>query len=149
MSRYSIVANHRLQHVSWAFSLLGLFVLAGCGNPADSGPERFALKGKVTFGGQPVVYGTMMIEPDRDKGNSGPSTRVMIDDGAYDTSANNAKGSISGPMVVHITGYESKTSDDPEKGPKTLFEDYTTNVTIEGTNEALNFDVPADAAKSK
>ena len=64
----------------------------GCGG--NDGPQRYQREGKVTFNGQPVAKGEIIISPDRSKGATGPGTTVTYEDGAYLT--RDGLGSLSG-----------------------------------------------------
>jgi hypothetical protein len=50
-----------------------ILISAGCGS---SGPPRYHISGKVTYGGQPVAAGSVMLVPDTSQGNTGPAVSV-------------------------------------------------------------------------
>ena len=64
----------------WFLALGVILVSAGCGS---SGPPRYPISGKVTYGGQPVLAGSVTLIPDTNQGNKGPATSVTIKDGQY------------------------------------------------------------------
>lgn len=125
--------------------LLSLFLLSGCGSE-DTGPERFAASGSVTYKGEPLASGRITFAPDTEKGNSGPAGYTMIHDGKYDTDSAGSKSPVAGEHTVLITGYDQSSSGDGEPRPP-LFQDYRTTARIdpEAERTELNFDVPADA----
>jgi len=80
-----------------------LFLLSGCHAQTD-GPERFDLAGKVTYRGEPVPSGSIMFEPDFEKGNSGPGSYAIIQNGTYRTEPD--KGVVGGPYLARIQGFD-------------------------------------------
>ncbi len=76
----------------------------GCGG--KDGPQRYQREGKVTFNGQPVAKGEIIISPDREKGAKGPGTTVTFENGEYQT--RDGMGTLSGPHVVEVSGYNGK-----------------------------------------
>jgi hypothetical protein len=84
--------------------ILSVAVLAGCRGGTERGPERYEVRGVVTFHGEPVPYGEIMLEPDSGQGNSGPAARGVIESGNYLIS--DSHGAVSGPLRVRITGYD-------------------------------------------
>jgi hypothetical protein len=74
-----------------------LTVLAGCSRRAD-GPERFAVRGNVTWNGQPLPAGHIRFVP---MGNTkGPAAVGSISQGAYAISR--AHGPVPGLYRVEI-----------------------------------------------
>lgn len=93
---------------------LGLLVLASSGcQPSDEGRYRFS--GTVTYRGEPVPIGSIMLEPDSSKGNSGPAGSAAITDGKFDSSAHDS-GFVGGPHVVTIQGFSGENPD-PDFAP--------------------------------
>ncbi|MCA9118004.1 MAG: hypothetical protein KDA79_23190 [Planctomycetaceae bacterium] len=125
--------------------LLALLLLPGCGSE-DTGPERYAASGTVTFRGEPLASGRITFAPDTEKGNSGPAGYTMIHDGKYDTDSAGSKSPVAGEHTVLITGYDQSSTGEGEPRPP-LFQDYRTTARIdpEAERTELNFDVPADA----
>jgi hypothetical protein len=127
-------------------SLLIMIALAGCGS---GGPEFHQLKGKATFDGKPIVYGTIEFIPDAKKGHKGPAGNAEIVDGLYDTSAASGKGLSKGPHVARVTVYPEKlppTNPDETvatKAPATICIGFPVDVNVEGPE--LDITVPASA----
>lgn len=67
--------------------------------------DRFPLEGEVKYGDQPVVSGSVTLEPDTIKGNRGPSSTAMIENSRFSLPA--SRGIVGGPYRVHLTGYGS------------------------------------------
>lgn len=84
----------------WSFCLILVIGLAGCGG---GGIERAAIKGTVTFDGQPIDQGVISFIPSGS--NSGPSTGAEIRNGKYEILAEN--GPVPGTNRVEITGLRS------------------------------------------
>jgi hypothetical protein len=84
--------------------------LAGCRQ--DAGPKRYSLEGEVTWEGRPVPAGSIIISPDAAAGNVGPATGVDIRDGRYRTLP--GRGTIGGPHVFQIHGYDGEVIQTPE-----------------------------------
>src|SRR3954452_19872297 len=82
-------------------------LVTGCGS---SGTGVYRRTGTVTFAGKPVPLGTVYFDPDVAAGGSGASGFAEIVDGKFDTH-NNGKGSISGPMIVRVTGFSDQGKD--------------------------------------
>jgi hypothetical protein len=78
-------------------------ILAGCGGP--KGPPRYELSGNVTFRGEPVPRGLILLVPDITKGNEGPAAHALIVQGKYKTPV--GQGVMGGPYVATIEGYEA------------------------------------------
>lgn len=104
-------------------------ILAGCGG-GDSGPQRYTLKGNVTYQGKPVPAGEVSFTPDTKQGNSGPGAIATIKNGAYETTGD--KGVTPGPTVIIVTGYDGVAVPESEIGTQ-LFEPFETS-----------FDIPAE-----
>jgi hypothetical protein len=91
----------RLSHVS--IVALALVAQLGCG---QKGVDRYELSGKVTYLGQPVPAGYLVLKPDAAKGNIGPGAAADIRNGQYVTTE--GRGTIGGPHVVTIFGFDGK-----------------------------------------
>jgi hypothetical protein len=85
----------------WAAVVLALGLSAGCDK---GGAARHRVSGSVSFEGQSVPYGDVLITPDDTKKNSGAQAIANIRNGKYDTSAAGGKGYGGGPAVVRVTG---------------------------------------------
>lgn len=124
---------------------LAVLSLLGCGG---SGLKLQDVKGKVTFAGKPIAYGTLEFIPDTARGNKGPAGNAEIVNGEYSTRNVGGRGVVTGPHVVRITGYEekpvgSKDETVPSTSKPPLFSGYSVNV--DGFLAEQNFDVPESA----
>lgn len=111
--------------------LLAISYLGGCGK---LGAERYDVKGKVTYRGQPVPSGYVQLAPDSRKGNSGPTPKVDISQGNYEATGGN--GVVGGPHVITIFGTDS--------AGKRLFSLYQTEVDLPKQSSTHDIEVPAD-----
>lgn len=122
-------------------ALLAMGLTLGCGK---KGADRFDMKGKVTFRGQPVPKGYLLFTPDRDQGNRGPGAKAGISDGNYETMA--GQGLIGGPHKVSINGYDGipYKMEDGNTNPagKPLFPQYVTKVDFPKESGTHDFEVP-------
>jgi hypothetical protein len=120
--------------------------LAGCGSGA---PEFHQLRGKVSFDGKPVVYGTVEFIPNAAKGHQGPAGNAEIVEGAYDTTAAGGKGLSKGPHIARVTVYPEKlppTNPDETvvtKSPAPICIGFPVEVDVAGPE--LDIEVPAKA----
>lgn len=124
-----------------ALAALASAGLGGCGK--DDGPRQFHVQGTVNYDGQPLTSGRITFTPDSTRGNAGPVGYAIIQDGKFDTHAVGGQASISGPLTVYITGFDSSGREDEEAKPP-LFEDYKASAEIDPKQRSttLNFDVP-------
>jgi hypothetical protein len=120
-------------------------LLTGCGG---SDIELTDLSGKVTFAGQPVVYGQIEFVPDSGKGHQGPAGTAEIVDGSYSTRST-GRGVLPGPHLVRITAYEERpvaASDDetaPSSSKPPIFSGFTLEKELK--EKSQDFDVPETA----
>jgi hypothetical protein len=122
-----------------------LLLLAGCGG----GPEFHQVAGKVTFDGQPVVYGAVEFIPDTAKGHTGSAGNADIVEGVYDTARPGGKGLSKGPHIARVTVYPEKPPE--SSGDETVASNakppivvgYPVEVNIDGPT--LDIAVPASA----
>ena len=123
--------------------LVGLLLVGsvGCGGNSGYGEP---LRGKVTFDGQPIPRGDVILEPNSAKGNSGPGTIGQITDGRYATPG--GKGIVGGEYTVTIRGYDGKVDPSTEAAAnspgKALFPAYQTEVNIPTDGTEVDFEVP-------
>lgn len=123
-----------------------MLLLPGCGGDA---PEFHQLSGKVTFDGQPVVYGAVEFIPDASKGQQGPAGSADIVDGAYDTAAAGGQGLSKGAHIARVTIFPEKlppTNPDETvvtKAPTPIAVGFPMNVDV--TGPTLDLAVPASA----
>ncbi len=124
--------------------LLATLLLTGCGGGSD-GPARYAVSGKVDFGGTPIPFGEIMFQPDGEKGNKGPGAMGQIENGVYKIDA--AAGPIGGAHIVRITGLDGKPAAGaaPAAGATTgkpLFKEYQTTADLPRQATTKDFSVP-------
>ena len=119
-----------------------LLVALGCGKKDDRTP----VAGKATFGGKPIVFGTIEFLPDSSKGHKGPAGVAEIQNGEFD-SARSQSGIYPGPHIVRITGYEevpvTSTDETKPSTSKPLFVEYSISADIKGS--PYDIDVPESA----
>jgi len=118
------------------FVVAGIAGVAVCGCSRNKGPERYSIRGSVTFKGEPVPLGQIAFEPDASQGNKGPGGYADIIAGRYTTHM----GAVSGPHRVRISGQSGPVVD--ETKDVTLFSDYVTSVLIDPEVPGIDFDVP-------
>ena len=138
VNRMSVLVAARLAAFLGVFGCA--FALSGCG---DRSGTQYNVSGTVTFGGEPVPAGQILLAPDTSKGNSGPATIVTIRNGKYDTREAN-RGTGGGPHVVTITGYDGKPDPGGElPDGRILFSDYHIEVDLPNESTTKDFDVPS------
>ena len=118
-----------------------LLLLASC---SEKPSGRVDISGAVTFKGQAVPAGMIVINPDLSKGNDGPQGMAEIKDGRYDTRSLD-KGAPSGPVIFMIDGFDGKAHGDQTLG-KPLFVGYKLSLEIPKEPSERNIDVPESAA---
>lgn len=118
-----------------------LWTIPSVGCRKATGPERFDVEGTVTFDGQPVPTGLLVLEPDASKGNGGPVSVLEISNGRFDSRQPGAKGPLQGPLIARITGYPE--ADPSVEIPKPLFREYQTTVDLapDGNVSVLDFHI--------
>lgn len=126
------------------WTLIGCFALvatSGC----SSGERRYQLSGKVTYKGKPVPEGYIVLEPDSSKGGSGGPGRAKIIDGAFDTATADGMGTLGGPHIIRVTGFDRKigggTTGAEVTLPKSLFTDHTVKMDLPQKNASMDFDI--------
>ena len=141
-TRGYLVRIHVGRLVAIGAAALAISCSGGCGT---EGPDRYDLKGKVTFRGQPVPKGYLIFAPDRDQGNRGPGAKAGIDNGNYETIA--GQGMVGGPHVVTIFGADGVPYDmgNGNMNPigRPLFSQYEAKVDLPKQSGTYDFDVPA------
>lgn len=116
--------------------------LTGCRQ--DAGPKRYSLEGEVTWEGRPVPAGSIIISPDVAAGNVGPATGVDIRDGRYRTLP--GRGTIGGPHVFQIHGYDGQVIQTPEIFDalgKQLFPPIRLNIDLPASDATHDLRLPA------
>lgn len=125
---------------------LGTFLLSGCGSGE---PQPIDIRGKATFDGKPIVFGTIEFIPDAARQMSGPAGNAEIVNGQFDTSQA-GRGVFPGAYVARVTAYEERTaatSNDEtvaSNAKPPIFVNYDVEVVL-GPDESV-IDVPAAAA---
>ncbi len=112
----------------------------GCGGGGDEA-RKFDVSGTVNYKGNPVKFGTVIFDPDRTKGNSGPQGIADIRDGKYDTSGR--IGVSGGAYNVVINGYnEQPNVNDESSSVKPLFPEFRKAIDLPQSSTTMNFDIP-------
>lgn len=121
---------------------LGLLLagVAGCG---QRGPERFRVRGTVTYAGSPVQLGRVIFEPDTSRGNDGPQGFAPIESGRYDTAGPHCRGAVGGSMRVRIDGFEMRAGEDAAASGRLLFASYEELIDLPRADVVRDFTVPA------
>jgi hypothetical protein len=108
----------------WRWLAPGLLAagLVGCG--PDHGLTLGRARGKVTYNGEPVHYGTVLFVPDATKGTDGPSAMGIIrEDGTYELSTDSGgDGALVGVHKVGVVGLDptpvnAQATPSPEEAP--------------------------------
>jgi len=124
------------------FAACCVCLLAGCGG---EGPTTYQLSGKVTYNGQPVPVGTVMLSPNVSRGNSGPGAATGIKDGSFVTES--GKGHVGGEYLIQVTGFDGVPVQGGEGGMdpmgKELFPPYDMAVELPKANHEIEIAVPA------
>ena len=101
-----------------AASLLVATAIAGCG--PDNGLHLAKVRGKVTYKGEPITYGTIMFEPEQGP----PAIGSINSDGTFVLSTENSgDGAVVGPHRIAVIGLKESTQSapalpDPETNPR-------------------------------
>jgi hypothetical protein len=117
--------------------VLAMLVSVGCAKQA----EPIHVRGTVSFRGKAVPSGLVVIHPDTSKGNQGERGYAAIKNGQFDTSIDNGKGAMPGPVKVVVGGTE-ETSRTPEMESRPLFPPYQFETEVTPTNTTFDFKVP-------
>lgn len=127
----------------WTACLLptALLALASC---SDKSTGRMDVWGTVTFQGQPVPAGLIVMNPDLGKGNDGPQGMAEIRDGRYDTRSLD-KGAPSGPVIFMIDGFDGVAQGDATSG-KPLFIGHRVELDLPKEPSEQNIAIPDSAA---
>ena len=103
----------------------------------------------MTFDGEPVPTGLLVLEPDISKGNGGPVSVLEINDGRFDSRQPGAKGPLRGPLIARITGYPA--ADPNVEIPNPLFREYHTSVELSpnGKVSVLEFHIEKQSSSRR
>lgn len=134
-----------MSQFSWVLSaccVVSFAFAVGCGKSSD-GPQRYAVSGAVTHQGKPVPKGFITLEPDADRGNSGPGGGTEIVNGQYNTKVEG--GVVGGSYKVRIVGTDgvpTTISGEELTEGKPLFQPYETTVDFPKQTSVQDFAVP-------
>ena len=118
--------------------LLSLLVFSiGCGRSDD--PRAFQLSGQATFDGEPIPWGSILLEPDSAQGNTGPAGVAEISQGRFRTRS--GSGHVGGPHVVTIIATDGSRPESPDVD-NSLFPPYQTKLDLPAENSEHDFEVP-------
>lgn len=120
------------------FGIVSICLVPGCG-----GVTRHDVSGKVTFRGAPLPAGVIYFDPDVTKKNTGPQGYAIIKDGDYSTAILNGKGTVGGPHIARIEGFDGKEGNDLPLG-QLLFSGYEQAVDLPKAATTLDFDVKGE-----
>jgi hypothetical protein len=123
-------------------ALLIAFCFTGCGG--ETGPPRYEVSGKVTFGGQPVPNGSITFAPDGAAGNKGPLTATVVKDGVYKTES--GKGAIAGDTIITILP-PAASSETPPDQVKGQFQPFEARVKLPKEKSVHDFDIPSGSSE--
>ncbi len=114
-------------------------MLWGCG---DRMP-RYPLSGAVTFGGQPVPFGRLILIPDESQGAKARRSVVIFKDGHYETPPDQYV--LGGKYTVEIDGFSrsNESGDNDDVDDPRLFPVWSASVDLPPTGGSHDFDVPA------
>lgn len=129
----------RCSSFCWVFLLL-----TSCSQEPSN---RVDVWGTVTFKGQPVPAGVIVMNPDFAKGNDGPQGMAEIKNGRYDTRSLD-KGAPSGAVVFMIDGFDGVPAGDLVTG-KPLFGTYKLQLELPKAPSEKNIEIPVSAAAAK
>ncbi len=119
-----------------------VLMIGFCG--CNSEDQRFHISGTVTFKGKPIPEGYITFEPDTTKGASGGPGMAKIINGKYDTRSADSNGTLGGPHLVRIDGFDGRTTGGG-KGevptPNMLFSGFRTNVELPKEDTTKDFEV--------
>ncbi len=112
-----------------------LLGFAGCG---ESGPGKYHVSGEVTYRGKPVPAGMITFSPDTRRGNSGHQGFAEIRDGQYSTGSGNGRGTVGGPHIVAVLGFDGENPTEESPHGQMLFPEYHREYDLTEKNTTLN-----------
>jgi len=116
------------------------------GGCRETGPARYRIHGTVTHAGVPVPLGRIVFDPDVTRDNDGPQGFAPIEDGRFDTASRHCHGTVGGPVIVRIDGFEKVPAGEDATTPgRRLFPTYESRVDLPRESREMNFDIPAAA----
>lgn len=111
----------------------------GCGS--EKGSALIELTGRVEYDGRPLPLGMIIFEPDPAAGNKGPQGYAQIKNGIYDT-RNNGKGTVSGDIIIKITGGDGVNPEPFTPFGKNLFQEQISKAKIDPTAKTHDVKIP-------
>ena len=118
--------------------VLTLFVSGVVGCSGDNGPQRFAVRGIVTFSnGDPVEAAELQFTPDKSQKNAGPATFGVVKNGLFSIPAE--VGAVEGASVVLVKMFDSN---EKSLGSATF------NVTVSPNEDENDFSLTAPESVS-
>lgn len=118
-----------------------LFTVCGCQKSDD---PRVHLSGQVTWNGNPVPAGHVLLSPDAAKGNSGAQGMAAIRDGHYDTSATGGRPAMPGSVTVTIHAFDGKSSSNDSPNGTRLFMPYDMDIEVPSESGEFDLAIPDD-----
>lgn len=112
-----------------------------CGS-CNRGPVLHEVSGTVLYDGRPLPAGVIYFDPDVRKQNDGPQGYAIIKDGVYTTATMGGKGTVGGPHLARIEGFDGKPGQELPLG-RSLFTDFQQAVDLPKGPATQDFDVPA------
>lgn len=133
-----------LRYASLILVVISVLVVGGGCRRAGDSAARHVVSGTVHYQGKPVPRGRIEFEPDPSRGNRGPVGVAEIVDGRFRT--NPRFGSVSGPLVVRITGKDGIPPADAGEGwvdpeGSVLFSNHVEAIEVAAGGAVLEFDV--------
>ena len=125
--------------IAIALLLVAALLCSGCGR---DGPPRYRVAGTVTYGGQPVQAGRVILEPDAEAGNSGPAAYADIRAGRYETLPE--MGCVGGPHVVRVICLTGVPEGSELAEGRMICPEYREDLDVPQKNSQHNIDVPGD-----
>ena len=111
----------------------------GCG---DGGIPRFDLRGEALCDGKPIPSGKITFQPDRTRGNVGPSATALIVQGKYETQP--GKGVTAGPQDVLVYAYDGSPPSETRPFGKPLAEPFSTSIEVSDESTEHDFEIPKE-----
>ncbi|QDT64685.1 hypothetical protein [Calycomorphotria hydatis] len=121
----------------WQLTLLGCY-------RSDCEIVKYSLDGEVIYQNQPVPYGKLFLKPDSSRGNSGPGSAALIENGRFSIPVE--RGIVGGPYIAFITGFAKKpqASDEEDFTDKPLFNETQLEIDLPKETSQQTFEVPSN-----
>jgi hypothetical protein len=135
--------------MAYRITLLMLLTATGC---SGDGIVRHQVAGKVTYQGQSVQDGAIVLEPDASVGKVAPTSFARIENGTFQTARDQSP--TTGKYKLRVMGYDkSKMKKDAAVGEiidlPELFPEYVMDVDIPVPGGSLQIDVPPASTRGK